>query len=168
MGGEARLVCGSNPPDPRHDAWSSPAALRMSCFLPLNPLLTDRLGEYIGVAVLATTIILGIAFGIGTSNPFSINDCVAHTSNVDNATWKVYATGDRCDTAAQLGTIDQAIKAYMRELDSEVCGGTCMRMDHEGRWNGFVTVAEKGEEVDGYYCGTLYNFGDCGSGGRSE
>jgi hypothetical protein len=91
------------------------------------------------------------------------NDCTAHTGSIDDVNWKVYASGRNCDTTAQLSTIDGALTNYLRSQNDSVCNIKCIKLDHSGTWTGYVTIAPAGTNLDNYYCGTGYSFGNCGT-----
>lgn len=61
------------------------------------------------------------------------HDCKAHSGFIDEANWKVYATGKNCDTSAELETIQGAIAEYLRSVDDEICGVQCLKMTAGGK-----------------------------------
>ncbi|KAK6996559.1 hypothetical protein R3P38DRAFT_3371188 [Favolaschia claudopus] len=126
-------------------------------------------GNCIQAAAFLSAIGLGIA-GLMKSNSDK-HDCTIHKGGVDDVTWQVYATGDHCDTTAELKTIAGAIDVYLRaaQQNKSVCGIHCIRMTHGGgTYTGYVTLAAPGFDPDSFYCGSAYTFGKCGSGGGSD
>ncbi|MCJ1467775.1 hypothetical protein MMC07_006400 [Pseudocyphellaria aurata] len=126
-----------------------------------------RAGVCVAVGALTTQIALGIA-GLLKSDS-NAHDCTEHSAHIDNSVhWKVYAVGRNCDTTAQLNTIQGAVTKYIEEQGSNVCGVHCLKLSHGGTWQGFVTIAPVGADLDGYYCGTYNSFGNCISGGKED
>lgn len=123
-----------------------------------------------GVCIAVTSFLLTLALGIASQvkSDSKANDCTEHTGAIDGVHWSVYAEGRNCDTTAQLDTIAGAIAVYLRKQNSSVCGTHCIRMDHGGTWNGYVTLAPAGQNIDNFYCGRAYTFGQCGSGGNGD
>lgn len=119
-----------------------------------------NLGACTGVVSFAGTIALGIAAQVKTSS--DQHDCKVHTGQLSGVHWRVYAEGKGCDTTAQLSTIATSIADYLREVDDNVCGVHCIRLDHAGNWNGYVTLGPAHQVLDHLYCGPKYPFGKCG------
>lgn len=92
----------------------------------------------------------------------------SHVGSIDGVTWKVWADGNNCDTTAQLNTISGAVQNYLRDSNKEVCGVHCVKLTHGGTWNGYITLAAPGEDLDDFYCGKFQPFGNCGSGGEDD
>lgn len=126
----------------------------------------SSIGNCINLGTLAATVANVIAANIIAA--WKINDCSAHTGSVDNVFWKVYTTGAHCETTAQLGTIDRAIRKYFRSQNYQICGVRCIKLDHSGDYNGYVTLAPAGQNPSDYYCGSAYTFGNCGKGGEKD
>lgn len=127
---------------------------------------TAQTGVCVGVASILTQIGTGIGGALkGKSNK---HDCTAQDGQIDNVTYRVYATGNNCDTTAQLGTIAGAMDKYLRDVGSDVCGTHCIQLTHGGTWTGYVTLAPAGTNVDSFYCGSSYSFGSCGKGGVND
>lgn len=116
------------------------------------------------------SLVGGIAFEITSlvKGNSDANDCTAHSGSVDKVHWTVFANGSHCDTTAQLNTIAGAIANYMRAQDSKVCGVHCIKLTHGGTWQGYISLAANGENLDTYYCGSAFSFGNCGSDGESD
>ncbi|KAK6984217.1 hypothetical protein R3P38DRAFT_3106204 [Favolaschia claudopus] len=123
-------------------------------------------GNCIAIAGVLATI--GSAIASSLKSDSDNGDCKAHTGSVDDVSWEVYATGQNCDTTAQLKTIAGAIDVYLRAQNKSVCGVHCIRLTHGGTYSGYVTLAAPGFNPDTFYCGSTYTFGQCGSGGGSD
>ncbi|KAJ8128189.1 hypothetical protein O1611_g5447 [Lasiodiplodia mahajangana] len=123
-----------------------------------------------GVCVALSGVVSAVAFGIASilKSDSDANDCTAHSGQVDDIHWSVFANGSHCDTTAELGTIAGAMANYLRTQNQSLCGVHCIKMTHGGTWQGYVTLGPAGEPLDNYYCGSAYSFGDCGSGGKSD
>ena len=93
-------------------------------------------------------------------------DCNEHNGSIDSVNYRATATGDGCNTTAQLDTIQGALLVYFRTLQSKVCGVSCLRLTHGGTGTGYLTLAPEGTGVSGYYCGDANFYGACVSGGN--
>jgi hypothetical protein len=122
------------------------------------------------VCIAVTSVLTQIGTGIGGALKGKSNnhDCSAQADQIDNVTYRVYATGQNCDTTAQLGNIAGAIDTYLRDVGSDVCGTHCIQLTHGRTWAGYVTIAPAGTDVNSFYCGSSYTFGSCGEGGVND
>ncbi|PWN89684.1 hypothetical protein FA10DRAFT_261453 [Acaromyces ingoldii] len=77
-----------------------------------------------------------------------------------NVRWCIESAARRA--LARLSTIATSIADYLREVDDNVCGVHCIRLDHAGNWNGYVTLGPAHQDLDHLYCGPKYPFGKCG------
>jgi hypothetical protein len=123
-----------------------------------------------GVCLAVGGLVTQIGTGIGTAvkSKSDKHDCTAQDGQIDDVTYRVYATGRNCDTTAQLGTISGAIDKYLRDVNKNVCGTHCIQLTHGGTWTGYVVLAPSGTDVDSFYCGSAYTFGSCGTGGVND
>ena len=97
------------------------------------------------------------------------NDCSPHFASLDSLNWKMYATGDNCDTTAQQSTIEGALTKYVQDsANGSVCGVVCLKMTHGGTWAGFITLAAPGYDASNYFCDDYDSFGSCASGGEKD
>lgn len=127
---------------------------------------TAQAGVCIGVSSILSQI--GTAIGAKFINKSNHHDCTAVDGRIDDVTYRVYASGQHCDTTAQLSTIAGSIDKYLRDVDKDVCGVHCIRLTHGGTWTGYVVLAGAGGDVDSFYCGSSYTFGRCGTGGAKD
>lgn len=83
-----------------------------------------------------------------------------HTRPLDEVHWKVYVTGD-CSESKHRDVVVRTMASYLSEVEDDICGVQCLRMDPAGSWVGHVSLTPAGTPVDGTYCGTKYSFGRC-------
>lgn len=122
-------------------------------------------GVCVGVA--GVVVQIGTAIGTAIKNRSKAHDCSAVSGKIDNVTWRSHAEGG-CHVKSELGTIEGAIDNYLRDVDKDVCGTHCIRMTHGGKWTAYVELAPAGTDLNSYYCGPAYHFGQCGSGGKKD
>lgn len=94
-----------------------------------------------GVCVALGGAFSAVVFGIATlaKSSSSNHDCSLHKGRVDDTVYSYHASGDNCDTTAELKTIAGAIANYFRDQKSNVCGTHCIKMTHGGTWTGYVS-----------------------------
>ena len=59
---------------------------------------------------------------------------------------------------------ESEMRAYIRDIEEEVCSVSCLKQDYAGHWIAYVSMTPPGHPVDGTYCGEAYSYGDCGEG----
>ncbi|KAJ7436850.1 hypothetical protein FB451DRAFT_1193644 [Mycena latifolia] len=83
------------------------------------------------------------------------HDCSVHTGSIDGIQWRYSATGQNCDTTAELTTIRGAVDAFLEHL-----------MTHGGTWTGFLSVTPTGSPAPPD-CGTT-DYGSCVATGTKD
>ncbi|AET39084.1 uncharacterized protein Ecym_3623 [Eremothecium cymbalariae DBVPG len=84
----------------------------------------------------AAESIAGIAY-LNSRN----RDCRRGIYQYDKFYFSYKATGKNCNTSARFETLKGAIKDYIQfEMTHQVCQFTCIAMNHEGSWNGYVGI----------------------------
>jgi hypothetical protein len=102
---------------------------------------------------------------------FDFRDCESITSTVLNGKFKFtyYATGNRCNTTARDSTIAGAINHFLEKVaNHEICGTVCLKLNHEGTWDGWLKIGETGRFKEKAYCGEQLEFGNCATGGNND
>ncbi|PWN86485.1 hypothetical protein FA10DRAFT_270203 [Acaromyces ingoldii] len=83
-----------------------------------------------------------------------------HTRPLDKVHWEVYVTGD-CSESKHRDVVVRTMASYLSEVEADMCGVQCLRVDAAGSWVGHVSLTPADTLVDGTYCGTQYSFGRC-------
>lgn len=126
----------------------------------------SSIGVCVSIVAVSAQIVLGIA-GL-LKGDSDANDCTEHSASIDGVNWKVYASGNNCDTTAQLNTIQGAVTKYLEAQNNNICGVHCLKLSHGGTYTGYVTIAPAGTSLDSFYCGEYSSFGNCVSGGKND
>jgi hypothetical protein len=91
------------------------------------------------------------------------------TGTFDNVKWSFYATGQHCNTTAQEATVQGATAEYIRNAENgTICGTQCLRLDHDGTWNGWLKLGSVSSFNENAYCGIGLPFDKCISGGNDD
>ncbi|KAK4611667.1 hypothetical protein CLAFUW4_13366 [Fulvia fulva] len=91
------------------------------------------------------------------------HDCDVTTGSHAGISWKYQANGgSHCDTTAQEKTIRHAIQHHLEDMDAKVlCAQECMKMDHGGKWKGWLLIGPSDGFNEDVYCGPELDFGRC-------
>lgn len=126
-----------------------------------------NVGACVAVVGTVSAIAIGIA-GLLKSDSNS-NDCGTHTGSLDGVNYSVYATGNNCDTTAQLGTISGALNNFIATVDENtICGVQCLKLTHGGTWSAYVLLGQSSYNLNNYSCDLAGTFGSCASGGEAD
>ncbi|KAJ7463163.1 hypothetical protein FB451DRAFT_945372, partial [Mycena latifolia] len=87
---------------------------------------------------------IGSAISSWVKSRSDANDCTVHTGAIDGVQWRYSATGNNCDSTAQIMTIRGAIDAFLAENVDGRCSNVCLRMTHGGTWTGYLSLTPVG------------------------
>lgn len=97
------------------------------------------------------------------------NDCSGSSGLFDGIAYSLTASPNgNCKTTAEKGTIQGGLNRYFDYLGNKMCGVHCVRLDHSGTYNAFLTLGPAGANLNAVSCSASQTYVDCGNGGQND